>query len=629
MANEISSSYTDIRIGGLVSGLDTDSIVESLMKIEQAKVNRIELEKTYSNWETEAYREVIDKLSTFSKEQYNKLDSSQNILSTSNLKTVDILENSSYVSIIANGDALSGSYTINEIVQLAKASSTISSAAMKEGIESSIDITVSPTLEVEGMSFFLRLDSNQEQISFSADFSTSEDLLTDIQAQLNQQFGTDRVIVSLKDDKYLTFNAPNSTLQIIGDTSSPETLEYLGLTSGDMNIININASIEEEFGTAEDISFSINGVEFSFDKSVSLIQIIDQVNESSAKVRMTYDSVNDTIKMESTKTGAGSEIVLQNITGSMFGNDGYLKIDEGTIRNGQDAMFYLNDSGKTDLIQRSSNVFTIDNVTYSLKKESTSEINFLIADNTQGAFDKIKSFIEGYNEILDMLSNKINEKKDYDYSPLSDTQKESMTEKEIEDWEAKAKLGILKSDNILYNIYRDLRNAFITQIEDADESFKNIGISTISYANNGKIDLDEATLKSALEDNMENVIELFNKPSSVAYTRNLTSEEAATRYSQSGFALRVSDILSKNITTIRDNSGFKGLLVEKAGIVGDASEFDNFIKDRIDIINERLEKAIDRMNDQEDLYWSKFTALEQAIQTMNSQSSWLNSQLGT
>lgn len=628
MANEISSTYTDVRIGGLVSGLDTDSIVESLMKIEQAKVNRIELEKTYSNWETEAYREIIDRLSTFSKEQYNKLDSTQNILSTSNLKTVDILENSSYVSILANGDALSGSYTINEIVQLAKASSTVSADAMKDGIVSAKDITLTPTLEVEGMSFFLRLDGNQEQISFSADFSTSEELLTDIQAQLNQQFGTGRVSVSLKDGKFLSFNAPNSTLQVVGDTSSPATMEYLGLTSGDMNIVNINASLEEEFGVLETVSFSVNGVEFSFDKDASLSQIMDQVNESSAKVRMTYDSVNDTVKMESTKTGAGSEIVVQNITGTMFGNDGYLKIAEGTVRNGQDALFYLNDSGKTNLIQRSSNVFTIDNVTYSLKKESTSEIDFLIADNTQGAFDKIKSFIEGYNEILDMISNKINEKRDYDYSPLSEAQKENMTEKEIEDWEAKAKLGILKSDNILYNIYRDLRNAFITQIEDADESFKNIGISTVSYANNGKIDLDEATLKAALEDNMENVIELFNKPSSVAYTRNLTSEEAATRFSQSGFALRVSDILSKNITTIRDDSGYKGLLVEKAGIVGDASEFDNFIKDRIDIINDRLEKAIDRMNDQEDLYWRKFSALEQAIQTMNSQSSWLNSQLG-
>ncbi len=52
MAIDQISSYSDsIRISGLATGLDTESIIENLMKIEEAKVFKIEQEKTYANWE--------------------------------------------------------------------------------------------------------------------------------------------------------------------------------------------------------------------------------------------------------------------------------------------------------------------------------------------------------------------------------------------------------------------------------------------------------------------------------------------------------------------------------------------------------------------------------------------------
>ena len=629
MAIDQISSYSDsIRMSGLATGLDTESIIENLMKIEEAKVFKIEQEKTYANWEMEAYREVIDELSEFSKSQFNLLDGDKNILSTTFLKTVSSFEQSDYVSIIANGETISGNYTINEIVQLAKASSINSSSSIKGAITSSNDITVTPTLEVDGMSFYLRLDGVQEKISFTSNFATEAELVADIQNQANSVFGSGRVDISLEDGKYLSFSADNSTLQIITDTESEATLDYLGLNSGAMNILNTSSSLEDVFGTSADVQFTINDVDFTFTNDQSLDQIMDEINDSSAKVRMTYDSINDQINIVSLKSGAGSEIVITNTTGDFFGASSYINIDEGTTRNGQDATFYLNDSGKTNLISRSSNVFTIDNITYSLKEISSDEIDFSISDNQEDAYDKISSFIKDYNELLDNLYTKINEKKDYGFSPLSETQKEAMTESEVTKWETQAKQGILKSDNILYNLYRGLRESFIKSIEDADQTFFEVGIRTTDYSSNGRIEIDESKLKAALENNFENVMELFNKTSSVEYDRNLTTAELEIRFDESGFAQRINDVLKMNITTIRDESGNKGLLLEKAGLLGDASEFSNFIKTRLEQIEQKLEVANERMDSQEESYWAKFSSLEQSIQRMNEQSSWIQSQLG-
>ena len=55
--------------------------------------------------------------------------------------------------------------------------------------------------------------------------------------------------------------------------------------------------------------------------------------------------------------------------------------------------------------------------------------------------DLMKQFVEDFNEIMDDLNTKTRERKNSKYSPLTEAQKEAMTEKEIELWEKKAKAG--------------------------------------------------------------------------------------------------------------------------------------------------------------------------------------------
>jgi flagellar hook-associated protein 2 len=76
-----------------------------------------------------------------------------------------------------------------------------------------------------------------------------------------------------------------------------------------------------------------------------------------------------------------------------------------------------------------------------------------------------------------------------------------------------------------------------------------------------------------------------------------------------------------------DSNGLKGMLLEKAGIQEDTSEFTNIMYDQIKAYTKSIDRLTNILTDKEDSYYKKFSALETAINRMNSQSSWLSSQM--
>jgi flagellar hook-associated protein 2 len=168
----------------------------------------------------------------------------------------------------------------------------------------------------------------------------------------------------------------------------------------------------------------------------------------------------------------------------------------------------------------------------------------------------------------------------------------------------------------------------IDAVEGAGLTLSAIGIKTGNYMEKGKLLIDEAKLTDALQNRGEEVEKLFAAQSGISYSPNLTSAQRSQRYKESGLMHRISDILNNYIRTTRDDNGHKGILLEKAGIIGDISEFKNTLSDKLKQIDSRIGDAIRLLQSKEESYWRKFTAMEKAIQQMNSQSSWLSQQLG-
>ena len=78
MATNPISSYSTSRITGLISGMDTDSLIEKAMKSEQAKLDRMYQSKTKLEWKRDAYTDINTKLLEFSN-KYMSQTSADNI----------------------------------------------------------------------------------------------------------------------------------------------------------------------------------------------------------------------------------------------------------------------------------------------------------------------------------------------------------------------------------------------------------------------------------------------------------------------------------------------------------------------------------------------------------------------
>ncbi len=185
-----------------------------------------------------------------------------------------------------------------------------------------------------------------------------------------------------------------------------------------------------------------------------------------------------------------------------------------------------------------------------------------------------------------------------------------MTEKEIASWETKAKAGMLSGDSDISNLTYDLRFVFMNTSTEGF-SREDIGITVSSdWEDNGKITLDESALKTALEEDPENVKTLF--------TEELTDDNLLT----GGIMSRMKEITDKYAAT---TGSVKGILVQKAGNSSSpTSLLSNSLQTQIDDIDDIIETLEDKLETERTRYQNQFTQLEVLTQKMNSQSSWLS-----
>jgi len=204
-----------------------------------------------------------------------------------------------------------------------------------------------------------------------------------------------------------------------------------------------------------------------------------------------------------------------------------------------------------------------------------------------------------------------------------------MKDTDIKNWEDKAKSGLLYGDSIIGDTVNRMRRAVSDAINGISGTLASIGISTGDYRENGKLIIDETKLRNAISNSPDKVKDIFSKESSIAYSPDLNATDKQTRYDNNGIISRLYDIIQDDIRTTRDRNNQKGTLLAKAGMIGDFSEFDNTLSTQLDEQDNAINTLIDKLNAKEEQYYQKFSAMETALNNMNSQSAWLSSQLGS
>ncbi|WP_432662707.1 flagellar filament capping protein FliD [Wukongibacter baidiensis] len=468
------------------------------------------------------------------------------------------------------------------------------------------------TVDGSNSSFTVTLDGTDYDITLTEKDYTKSELVSAIQSKVDSS----KVLVTVDNATgNLRFEALSSK-SLSTDKVKNDGLQDLKLDSGSnsnrtdltANLIDIkdNFSTPLAPGAGDIIEFTINGESFSFDAtSTSMNSIIATVNNNqNADVRMMYDELADRIIVESKDTGATSKVEIADVNGNFMQAIGL----NGASQSGSDASITIDDGTGPQTIERPSNEFTINGITYDLKEDYAGTVGFKVEGDSDELYDNISAFVEDYNKIIEDINKKLTEDKYYDYDPLTEEQKDEMSEKEIEQWEEKAKSGILRSDSLLRGLVDNMRGIMYESVDGL--ALYDIGIETSSnYKDGGKLVIDESKLREAIEDDPDQIANLFTK----------TDE---------GIANKLYDVLEDNVTTRTNTYGQKGLLLEKAGMVGDRTVSSNIISDQILRYDTMIDDMLDDLVAKENYYYNMFAKMESALAQMQSQSSFLSGQMG-
>nr|WP_285890417.1 flagellar filament capping protein FliD [Halalkalibacter oceani] len=371
---------------------------------------------------------------------------------------------------------------------------------------------------------------------------------------------------------------------------------------------DVSVTYAQSYATAGISAYNEKGEEvrdkFVFTANQSLNTVFTELSRSQVGVNGFYDEHSDKVNMTRTETGVFNENGDEMTFTGFFASA--LKLD-GTQESGaQNAVFELNGLET----ERRSNTFTVSGMTITLKDTAPDEeITLGVSTDTDKVFDTIKGFIDEYNELIDFVNGKMTEERYRDYKPLTDEEKEALSEKEIEQWEERARSGLLRNDQALRTPFDQMRVDMYSSVSgELATQFNHlsaIGITTTNdYMARGKLEIDEDKLRAAIESDAEGVFQLFAAD--------------GDSFEEKGIARRVRDTLDGAISSLAERAGgFRGLVQNHQFTLGRNL---NDINDRISNFERRLQQVEER-------YWRQFNAMEAAVQRANQQAESLFAQL--
>ena len=208
-----------------------------------------------------------------------------------------------------------------------------------------------------------------------------------------------------------------------------------------------------------------------------------------------------------------------------------------------------------------------------------------------------------YNKLIKSMDEAYNADSSKGYEPLTDEEKDAMSDKEVEKWETKIKDSLLRKDDTLNSVANTLKNDMASSfiINGKSYALSSFGISTLGYFASGENekgvyhidgDKDDTTtsgnedkLRAAIASDPETVVSFFSQLCTKVYT------DLGNKMASSSVSSAYTIYNDKQMNT-------------------QYSEY-----------NTKISDAESKVSTWEDYYYSKFSAMESALAKLNSQSS--------
>jgi len=681
-----------VRIGGLASGMDIDSLVKDLMKAERMPLDKLKQKKQVLEWQRDDYRSMNTLLLDF------RSQLTQMKLTTQYRARTVTSSDESRITATATSAASQASYSISKVTKLASAENWVTNGV--GSVDSSKSLASQTSKFTAGLTWqkgavgSSSLVGNGSTTGLKLDLAASDgetiktDELAKMSVKVNEvayevvsstSFTTGKNQVHIDANGSLTFSntvAAGATVKVnyitnnkvqtgsladgaksfqlnkknivaddfrltVGGTdysiTSVDPATNVGQLSNGFGSINLTTG-EITFNAAQAADTELKAVyqqeyadfsistytsasgnepvkeNFLVESSESLNSVINRVNSSKAGVSMFFDSATGKISMMRTETGdfyddpnTPERDYDISVTGDFASVT--LGFSSAAKTHGENAAFVINGLSTT----RHSNTFDLNGVNITLKKEFDDGTSASLSINNDGnkVFENIKSFVDKYNELIGKINGKTSEEKYRSYTPLTDEQREQLSDKQQELWEEKAKSGLLRRDSILTGALSSMRMKMYQPVSNNDinplyNQLASIGITTTSnYLEGGKLEINEAKLKEAINNNPDAVEALFRGG----------SESAAE--GEKGIIHRLYDSVNETMNKLKEKAGNSFSTNQQFALGRTLSDLDS-----------RIGRFEERMIQVEDRYWRQFTAMEKAIQRSNEQSMFLMNQFG-
>ena len=676
-----------MRITGLATGMDIDQLVLDTMKPYRIKIQQQQQQKEILEIKQQLYRDVINE----SREFYNKyfdVAKKDSLLLTKNWGTTKFTSsNESAVTVIGLAGAKLGNYTVSGTKATAarvELNTGIASGdkIVIEGREFTLrgsnEKEISKNLNSDLSKLGINVESKYSQFS-SGNTGDNKSVLILESKVLGPKgnftvggegkFGTETIgkeatkakvtgltVEDIKKDGSvikvgdveLSFSVSESDTADSIKTKLNEELTNKGInltadidekgnitftsTEVGSGVSNPNITVNAKEGIFTEgkdaISQSILLTKEEFGDGLKLSMDGKEINLTKNDLNLTSEELSfklSTAGIDGAITISDNKVV---ITSNKLGTDDSLKVtrtmQEISVTPGQDANITITDKSSGNIYKHtgSSNVITVDDITFTINDNITEseKVNITGKIDATGVKDKLVNFINDYNKLMEKLNTLTSEKRNRNYNPLTDEQKKEMTETEIKLWEEKVKQGQLYKDSDISRIANSMKDAMRSLVEGVDGSLEKFGINPVSDyqgTKNGTFTVDEDKLTKVLENNVEEVMKLFiSNPTS---TESMTEQE---KNSKTGIAQRLKNILYTE--TVKTSS----VLIKKAGIEGSATVANNELTKSIEKYERKIVDMEKSFSTREQQLYSKWATIETMMNKLNSQQSYLLSQLG-
>jgi flagellar hook-associated protein 2 len=637
-----------MRISGLSTGFDTDGTVSKLMSAARIPLNKFIQKKQQLEWQRDDYRAMNNKVLEFRSNASNmKLESTY-------LAKKASVSNESAASVSVTSVANEGVYSL-EVIQTAKTASVTSSALgagsdtkklSEIGMSANSTFTItgdkgSATLELKTTDTIAQFVANVNAESSVTGVKVSYDSTMDRLFFVSSATGTEsKINLKMKsldstvsadpaDPSYAANKTANDLLgkvfKISGATGvegkATETVGSVGaLTS--TSLVDSTLTSTKKFTVKVDNGMgAITSYDYDVTSTTTYGQLMDKINSDLGKTEGISSYLDATGHLSFyNPTGTKTLTFADDSGGTLLTKTGY---NGGQTTSAPLDYYEYQDIGENAKVkfnnvaaEYQNNNFTIAGMNFTAKTEGQTT-NVTVNQDVDAVYNTIKSFVDKYNELVETVNKKMDEKKYRDFLPLTEEQKKEMKEDDIKRWEEKAKSGMLRNDPLLSQGLNEFRRGISEVVQGLPtgqvKGLAEIGISTSvisggaisgNYLENGKIYIDDAKLKKAISEKPDEVMALFR-----SNDNNKDSDDG------DGIAVRMYDKANALFTAITSKAGTTGMVDTKFTIGKDIKDIDK----RADALSRRLESLETR-------YYKQFTAMESYINKMNSQSTWLSQQ---